>query len=57
MNGFPRELILNQKIEGMNFYENSIIICKLMDREKIFGGIRYMKDITKVKILNRVMNY
>jgi hypothetical protein len=63
MNYFPCDLILNQKIERIKLCENYVIICKVviickaMNGEKIFGSMRYMEDIAKMKILNRVTNY
>jgi hypothetical protein len=51
MKNFPCDLILNQEKEGVKLYEDLIIICKAMNREEIFGGIRNMKNITKAKTL------
>jgi hypothetical protein len=56
MECFPRDLILNQKIEVVKLYEHTIIKGKTMNREQISSGSGNMKDVTEIEILNMVTN-
>jgi hypothetical protein len=48
--------ILKKKIQMVKFKECIVIICKFMNRNKIFGSRRNMKDISKNKISITGMN-
>jgi hypothetical protein len=56
MNYFPRDLVLDQKEERMEFNKHAIVIGETMNGEQVFRGMWNMEDIMKMKILSRSTN-